>query len=84
MFKPFNIEDLPEKNFGRNKGSHLIKDITGFVKSGLSCAEIIFDEHKKCQNVNASYAVVAKRIGAPVKVIQRDGRVFLIREENNA
>lgn len=84
MFKPFNIEDLPEKNSGRNKGSRLIKDITGFVKSGLSCAEIIFDEHKKCRNVNASYAVAAKRIGAPVKVIQRDGRVFLIREDNNA
>ncbi len=84
MIKPFNIEELPQSKSGRCKAPYVIEDIMGFVKSGLSCAEIIFDEHKKCQNVNASYAVVAKRIGAPVKVIQRDGRVFLIREDNNA
>ena len=84
MIKPINIEELPQKKSGRHKEPYIIEDVMGFVKSGLSCAEVIFDQKKKTRNVSASYAVTAKRIGAPVKVIQRDGRVFLIREDNNA
>lgn len=84
MIRPFDIEDLPEKKSGRHNPPYLIEDIVAFVESGVPCAEVVFGDQKKARNVNASYAVTAKRIGAPVKVIQRDGRVFLIREDNNA
>ena len=84
MIRPFDIEDLPEKKSGRQNPPYVSEDIVAFVESGVPCAEVVFGDQKKARNVNANYAGTAKRIGAPVKVIQRDGRVFLIREDNNA
>lgn len=84
MIKPFNIEELPQSKNGRHNHPYVIEDIVAFVESGVPCAEVVFGDQKKAKNVNANYAGTAKRIGAPVKVIQRDGRVFLIREDNNA
>ena len=74
-----DLDYLKKKKGCRFKLQSLIEN---FVNSGLDAIEIIPDdgEYKNISSLNSTMTRACKRSGYKVKLIQRNHRVFLVRE----
>ena len=74
--KEVNRADMPEERGGVSRSERILRE---FAKSGMDCAEVELDDCDNAPNATCRLRWAAKRV-AGVKVMQRNNRVFLLRE----
>lgn len=78
MIRKIEKKDIPTRTTHYN--NLLIAEIKEFVGTDWPAAEIDIAKYKSATTASAAYKKAVKRMGAPVKVISRNGRAFLLRE----
>ena len=78
MIKPVGLNDIPV-NRRKVRSKQIKEDIQSFLDSKLDAAEVDISCYKNFQSAVSSYAVVTNRIGG-VRVVQRSGKLYLVRE----
>lgn len=78
MIELINVNDIPGRNI---RYLEIMKDIDEFVMSKGDAAEVKFPEGRNVSAVVASYKKAIKNSNYAVRVIQRKGRVFLLRKD---
>lgn len=82
MIKPIEKENIPGGT--GKKTSQYRNDIADFLNSGFPCCEAFPDRSKLRGPVDSmvqGYRITAKKMGAPVEVIRRKNRIFIVRKE---
>lgn len=78
MIRRVNQEEFDRLlRFGKGK---YITDILDFAESDLDVCECT-QNGKPAYLMRNSYQILAKRLNVPVKVIQRDNRIFLLKKK---
>ena len=79
MFVPIDKKDIP----GNVRASYrsLINEVTAFMESGISSAEYIVQSGEKPVSKAACFKTVIKRLGLPITLMQREGRIFFVRSD---
>lgn len=78
MIEQINANDIPKRNI---KYLDIIRDIETFLSDNIEAAEVKFPEGRKSASVYATYRKQIVNKNYTVKVIQRAGRVFLLRND---
>lgn len=78
MIEQINVNDIPKRNI---KYLDIIRDIETFLSENIEAAEVKFPEGRKSASVYAAYRKQIVNKNYSVKVIQRAGRVFLLRND---
>lgn len=78
--KIISKEELPDYN-GRKK-NYAENDIKEFMNSNADCCEIDCGD-RRSDSIAAYYGAVARRMMAPIRVVRRGNRVFMIKKEDN-
>lgn len=82
MIKPIELKNIPT---GSPRPKNIrIRDIEAFIRSGANACEIITEPNETARGVYTCYFNAISRrqyYKDLVKVIQRNGRLFLIRTE---
>ena len=77
MLRKINLEEMPARVSYKNM---LRQEIRDFLDSDWPAAEIDTAKYKNAYTAAHSYGVAAKRMGAPVIAVARNGRAFLVKE----
>lgn len=78
MIESINVNDIPTRNI---RYLEVQRDIEDFLANNCEAAEVKFTETRKSASVYASYRKQIVLNNYAAKVIQRNGRVFLIRKD---
>ena len=78
MITPVKLEDIPRGKKGPDGTA--AKEIEAFIASGNTAGEIDIPPKARIDAVRLKYAIAAKNAKLPVKLMQRDKRLFIIRE----
>lgn len=77
MYKPIKPDDLPKS---RVREIPMVKeDLEDFMETGFAAAEVTIPDGCKPKSVYAAYTNRIKKLGLPVKMIMRDGRVYMVK-----
>lgn len=80
MIKRIQAENIPDL-FSGKKTKRYYSDIEEFLKSGFECCEHILEDGDKSYLAALGLRYVSKKVFAPIYVIERNGRVFLLKKE---
>lgn len=81
MFIPCPNNEIPRSKH-QEIGGKIIDEIKEFLDSGLPCAEHIVPDGKKPAYEANCFHVCIRRHNYPVKIVTRNGRIFLARKED--
>lgn len=78
MIEKININDIPGRNI---RYLEVVKDIEDFLAMDTNAVEVKFPAGRNVSSVVASYKKQINLNNYQARVIQRRGRVFLIRKD---
>ena len=79
MFIPCPNNEIPRSKH-KERGGKIMEEIKEFMESGLPCAEHIVTEGRTVAYEANSFHVCVRRHNYPVKIVMRNGRIFLARK----
>ena len=80
MIQKISIEEF-EKAVRNPYNTSIANDLDEFIKSADPVCEVCTKGYKDAKSVVNAYYSAVKKLGYGIKVIQRDGRVFLAKKE---
>lgn len=73
-----SVTDIPRR--GSTSDACIVMDeLELFYRSGHEAAEVDVSRFKSVRNAHSAYITAAKKMGLPINVITRCGRMFLVR-----
>lgn len=74
-----NVSDIPGR--GKSRDACIVQDeVELFYRSGHEAAEVDVSRFVKVRYAQSAYMTAARKMGLPVTVITRCGRLFLVRK----
>ena len=78
MIQKSNMNAIPGRAVSYN--TNIRRDIEDFLKSDWTVAEVRMEKYKNTASACSGYRRAAKKLGANIACIQREGRLFLIKK----
>lgn len=78
MINKIELGEIPGRCCNYNNA--VSQDVLDFHKSEWSACEVNIGKYKNCHSAFAAYKEAVKRLKVGVKVTERKGRLFLIKE----
>ena len=78
MFTEVKKEDVFKAPYKKLKG-----ELESFISMGVECVRVTFDRYgyKNVKTAQNTLAVAAKRYALPIRVSQRNGKLYLLRTD---
>lgn len=78
MIQKSNMNAIPGRAVSRN--TNIRRDIEDFLKSDWTVAEVRVEKYKNAASACNGYRQAAKKLGANIACVRREGRLFLIKK----
>ena len=79
MIQKSNTNAIPGRPVSYN--TNVRRDIEDFLKSDWTVAEVRIEKYKTAASACSGYRQAAKKLGANIACVQREGRLFLIKKQ---